>query len=139
MSTDLAIQDPSKLGWPPMLPVELALRETSPRELCESYGIDQADWDRLRADPLFVAAVKQAVDELRHDGMSFKVKAKLQSEVLLQKSFEMINAPYEQVPANVKAQLIIHTVKVAGLDASRDQGAGAGAGVIAALKIEIQL
>ena len=72
MSTDLAIQDPSKLGWPPMLPIELALRETSPRELCESYGIDQTDWDRLRADPLFVAAVKQAVDELRHDGMSFQ-------------------------------------------------------------------
>jgi hypothetical protein len=139
MSNDLVLQDPSKLGWPPMLPFELALRETAPRELCESYGIDQIEWDRLRADPLFIAAVKGAVDELRHDGVSFRVKARLQSEMLLQKSFEMIQAPYDQVPAAVKADLIKHTVRVAGLDASRDQGAGAGAGVIAALKIDINL
>lgn len=139
MSNDLVVQDPAKLGWPPMLPIELALRETSPRELCESYGIDQYEWDRLRTDPLFIAALKQAVDELRHDGMSFRVKARLQSDVLLQKSFEMINAPYDQVPASVKADLIKHTVRVAGLDASRDQGGGAGAGIIAALKIDINL
>ena len=140
MSNDLAVaQDPATLGWPPALPVELALRETSPHELCESYGIDQIEWDRLRVDPLFIAAVTQAVDELRHDGVSFKSKARLQSEMLLAKSFEMINAPYEQVPAAVKADLIKHTVRVAGLDASRDQGGGAGAGVIAALKIDINL
>jgi len=139
VSNDLALQDPATLGWPPTLPIELALRETSPRDLCESYGIDQVEWDRLRADPIFIAAVKMAVDELRHDGMSFRVKARLQSNVLLQKSFEMIDAPYDVVPAAVKADLIKHTVKVAGLDASREQGAGAGAGVIAALKIELHL
>jgi hypothetical protein len=134
-----ALVDPSQFGWPPTLPLELALRESSPRDLCASYGIDQAEWDRLRVDPIFVAAVKQAVDSLRHDGMSFRLKARLQSEVLLAKSFEMINAPYEQVPAAVKADLIKHTVKVAGLDASREQGGGPGAGVIAALKIDINL
>lgn len=139
MSTDLALRDPAQLGWPPTLPIELALRETSPRELCESYGIDSVEWDRLRADPLFIAAVKQAVDELRHDGMSFRTKARLQSEMLLEKSFEMINAPYDVVPAAVKADLIKHTVKVAGLDASRDQGGGPGVGVIAALKIDINI
>lgn len=138
MSNDLITQDPAQLGWPPMLPVELALRETSPRDLCESYGIDVDEWDRLRSDPLFIAALKLAVDELRHDGMSFRVKARLQSEVLLQKSFQMINAPYEIVPAAVKADLIKYTMRVAGLDASRDQG-GTGAGVIAALKIDIDL
>jgi len=42
--------DPAKIGWPPTLPIEIALREQTPKEICAAYGIDRAEWQRLCAD-----------------------------------------------------------------------------------------
>jgi hypothetical protein len=128
--------DPAQLGWPTMLPVELALREHTPRELCLAYGVGQDDWDRLRADPLFVAEVRRCVAELQKEGMRFKVKARLQSEELLKKSWEMIHDSHETVPPAVKADLIKYTIRAAGLDGSRDQ---ANAVPLNPLQIQINL
>jgi hypothetical protein len=139
MSTDVDFpkRDPASLTWPATLPVELALRQSSPREICEYYGIDQTQWSRLRADPVFVAEVRDAVEMLRKDGMKFRAKAKLQSEALLQTSWDLIHSPSEKVPPAVKADLIKFTVRAAGLDGSKDQAASAQA--TAALQINIDL
>lgn len=102
--------------------MELALREHTPTELCHAYGMGRDDWDRLRADPLFVAEVQRCVAELQKDGMRFRIKARLQSEELLKKSWEMIHDTHEKVAPAVKADLIKYTIRAAGLDGSRDQG-----------------
>jgi hypothetical protein len=127
-------RDPSSIPWPPTLPVEIALRQQSPRAICEAYGIDQLEWDRLRHDPLFVDDVKHWIEELRKDGMSFKAKARLQAEELLQTSWNMIHKD-PSIPHAVKADLIKFTIRAAGLDGSKDQAANAG--VSNALQINI--
>lgn len=115
-------KDPASLPYPPTLPVEIALRQSTVKQVCEAYGIDQTEWNRLRFDPMFQADVKHWADELKKEGMSFKIKARLQSEELLKTSWAMIHAAGDAVPPNVKADLIKFTVRAAGLDGSKDQG-----------------
>lgn len=130
-----APRDPSRLPYPPTLPVEIALRQQTPQEVCAAYGIDQVEWDRLRHDPVFVDDLKKWVVELRKEGMSFKIKARLQSEELLKRSWDMTHASYEDVPPSVQADLIKFTIRAAGLDGSKDQAANATAQ--AALQINL--
>lgn len=140
MSTDLDLldrKDPAELGWPATMPIELAMRQHSVQEICEAYNVDQHQWNALRHDPLFVAAVKEAVETLRKDGMRFKTKARLQSEELLQTAWGLIHSSNEDVPPAVKADLIKFTIRAAGLDGSKDQAANATAA--AALQINLIL
>jgi hypothetical protein len=140
MSTQLTLQersprfDPSTLGWPPMLPVELAMHIDTAPAICEAYGIDRERFIELTNDPLFVAAYNTAKDELRKDGMSFRIKAKLQAEALLAKSWAIIHAT--DTPTTVKADLIKATVRWAGYEPKPD-GALAGGG--SAFQININL
>ena len=130
--------DPSELGYPPTLPLEVAMRQAKPADLCAAYGLTRQDWDTLKVNPSFVAAVEHYVDELKKEGVSFKMKARLQAEELLKTSWNMIHGPDDVVPANVKADLIKFTIRAAGLDGSKDQ-ANAGANVGTALQINISL
>jgi hypothetical protein len=112
--------DPARLGWPPTLPLEIALREHTPAEICKSYGIDLDQWNRLRADKGFQQAVIRYADQLKNEGMGFRLKAQLQSEALLRKSWSIIHDV--DTPANVKADLIKYTWKCAGHDRSAEAG-----------------
>jgi hypothetical protein len=149
MSTNLPAQfmdltaDPASLGWPPSLPFDLALAQQPIREICATYGIDRFEYDRLKADPAFRRAVAEATETLKEDGASFKLKARAQSEELLKTSWALIHKPLDQVSASVKAQLIMFTVRCAGLDASVEQkaraNAQAGAAALTALTINLHL
>jgi hypothetical protein len=135
-----ATADPAAiLGWPPSLPLELALAQQSVREICQSYGIDRHEYARLRVDPHFRKAVAEATETLKQDGMAFKMKAQAQSEELLKTSWSLIHAPLDQVAANVKAQLIQMTIRCAGLDASVEQKARASATAAAANLTALQI
>lgn len=119
--------DPSRLGYPATLPVELAMRTSSTRAICEAYGISEEEWDLIRFDPVFLADLQRAVDMLKEEGAGFKMKARLQSEALLQTSWRMIHNAL--TPPNVAADLIKSTARWAGFDtpASAQQGvAGTG-------------
>lgn len=120
-------RDPAALPYPPTLPVEIALRQMPVQAICEAYGIDQAEWNRLRYDPLFIEDLRKCVEELRKDGMSFKMKARLQSEELLKTSWNMIHDE-ANVPPAVRADLVKFTIRAAGLDGSKDQAAAAVVG-----------
>lgn len=120
--------DPAKrsaldLGWPPQLPIELALRTHTPKELCAAYGIEKAEWDELKLDPNFRAAVQAAMDEVRKDGVSFKLKARLMAEDYLANAYRMVNDKTGNVPANVKADLIKFTMRCAGFEKAGVDGA----------------
>jgi hypothetical protein len=129
--------DPSRLGYPPTLATEIALRQQPVKDICAAYGITLEQWKVICEDPIFVKELETAVNELKKDGMSFRVKARLQSEALLERSWEMIHADHDAVPPSVQADLLKFTVRAAGLDGSKDQAAGAGLGT--ALQININL
>jgi hypothetical protein len=126
--------DPATLGYPPTLPVEVALKTASIQRICESYGISRERWAVLRVDPAFVAHVQRIQQAVERDGgLGFKMKAQLQAEELLKTSWGLIHS--NTVPSSVKADLIKFTVRAAGLDGSKDQAAAQ----TPALQIQINL
>ncbi len=116
--------DPATLGYPATLPVEVAMRTSTVQNICEAYHLSKDDWDALRRNPLFVADVIAASEALKKDGMSFKMKAKLQAEEILKTSWTMIQ--HQDTPANVRADLIKATVRWAGYDADPKGATGVG-------------
>lgn len=140
MSTDLTIplpSDPATLGWPPTLAIEIALKTHPVHEVCEMYGIDRVEWQMIRADPRFIQELTRATAMLREEGMSFKIKAKLQAEEMLKESWRMVHDTSGAVPPSVKADLIKFTVRAAGL--SEEKPAAGAAGAVAGLSISINL
>jgi hypothetical protein len=135
--------DPATLGWPASLPLELAMAQQPVREICQAYGIDKFQYERLRLDPHFQKSILDAVEMLQQDGMAFKLKARAQAEALLMTSWSLIHAPGDEVSAPVKASLIQMTIRCAGLDASVEQKARAqataNAASLTALTINLHL
>lgn len=120
-------EDPAELGYPATLPIEVALRTAPIRRICEAYSITREEWEELRHHPQFIADVAAAHKELQKEGMSFKMKARLQSEELLKTSWRLIHASNDDVPPSVKADLIKFTIRAAGYEADAKNGAGASA------------
>lgn len=114
--------DPARLGYPPTFPIEIALRTSPVDEICEGYGISPEEWALIQNDPTFLADLKRAMDMLREEGMSFKVKAKLQAEELLKTAWREIHNV--ATPPNVRADLIKATVRWAGYETTSAQGNG---------------
>ena len=129
------VADPSLVGWPATLPLEVALKSHDLGDVLEAYGITPERWQTLKVDPLFVADVQFYHDELKKDGMSFKLKARLQSEELLKTAWKMIHDAV--TPAAVRADMLKFVVRVAGLDASKDGPASMGN--VMGLQININL
>lgn len=108
--------DPSKVAWPSTLPLELALKTASPKELKEHYGFTDEEWDALRENPVFVTDLAEKCDLVKQEGMSFKLKCQLQSEALLETNWKLIHAPTSEVPAASKVKLMEATWRMAGFD-----------------------
>lgn len=122
-------------AYPLSLPVEIALQVAPVREICEAYGITKERFRQLLDNPVFLEDLRRAREMVRQDGMTFKLKAQLQSGELLKTSWTMIHN--EALPATVRADLLKFTVRVAGLDASKDQAANAAQ--VPGLNIQINL
>jgi hypothetical protein len=125
-------KDPTELGFPHLLPLELALGESSPRDICAEYEITKAQFAKMLKLPGFMKAYEEAKNIVAN-GMGFRIKAQLQSEELLKTSWALIHS--SGTPSHVKADLIKHTWKVAGYEPKDEKGPlGAGG-----LQINIQL
>lgn len=129
--------NPAELGYPPTFPIEVAMRVAPVKDICAAYGIEREEWDRLRYSPEFIRDLRAAHDMLRKEGMTFRIKARLQAEELLKTSWEMIHDRTGETPASVRADLLKFTVRAAGLEESRNQSGGDG--VNNNLQINIQL
>ena len=116
-------KNPARIeGWPSTLPLEIALRVAPIPTICQAYGIDKPEYERLRSDPAFRDAVKKVADQLAlGGGVSFKLKAQLMAEDLLDKVYDMTHASYAIVPPQVQADMIKTVVKAAGFDGSQDR------------------
>lgn len=129
--------NPAEIGtYPPTLPIEIALRTAPLPEICAAYSISHEEWLVLRNDPVFQRDLTAAVELVKKDGMSFKLKAQLQADELLKTSWKMIHSNNEEVPASVRADLLKFTVRAAGLAEPAEKGSG---GPQNALQININL
>ena len=95
---------PLSTAWPPELALELALGLEDEAAICARYGIDHDALNALLCTPAFQAQLTQYRRDLHENGEIFRAKARMQAELLLDKSFRLINDP--ATPANVKAQII---------------------------------
>ena len=111
--------DPADMGWPITLPLDIAMAEVPLRQIFANHELDEDDFIRLKNNPQFVMEVKKLKDELAKDGASFKMRAKMQAEFMLKKSFQMVHDP--ATPAPVKADLIKSTVRWAGYEPKKDE------------------
>lgn len=136
-STTIRPSNPSTIGYPHTLPIEVALKVAPIKEICEAYGLTKQDWDQLRFDPVFIADVSRVSRALQQEGMSFKLKAQLQAEELLKTSWKLIHDTSGDVPPSVKADLIKSTWRMSGLDESKNKANTAE--ITAALQININL
>lgn len=111
----LLARNPAELGYPPMLPVELALRIETPANICAIYNISRDEFTTIIKHPVFIKAYQEAVESLKVNGMSFKLKAQMQAEAYLQTSFQMVQD--KNTSDSVRADLLKNTVRWAGYDA----------------------
>jgi hypothetical protein len=110
-------KDPSKIGlYPPTLPIEVALQETSLADIKAEYQFTDEEWAALPHNPNFISDLKAAKEMLKKEGMSFKVKARLQADELLKRSWVLIHSSTDVVPPSVQADLIKATMRWAGYD-----------------------
>ena len=117
-------ENPAKKGWTAGLVVDVALG-TSDDVLCSTYELQDHELKWIKEDPGFLIQLAAVQKELDKEGVSFRMKARLQAEALLETSWALIHSP--ATPAAVKAGLIKDTVRWSGWDAPPQEG-GAGRG-----------
>jgi hypothetical protein len=114
------LRNPALLGFPPTLPVELALGDHNAQTICDAYGITRTEFESLCENPVFQKAFADASELLQKEGMSFRIKARMQAEELLKASWNLIENP--GTSASVKADLIKATWRVAGFEPKATDG-----------------
>ena len=133
-------KDPTKVGFPPTLPLEIAARIAPIKDICEGYNIDRETWEALRLNPVFQQACEEAQKVVSEPGGVFKVKARTMAEALLPRMYQLATRDdFDLVPASVQATLIQTAIKVSGLDASIEQKGNAQGKAIAANPLQIQI
>lgn len=90
-------------------------------DIFRAYGLEEADYLRITNDPIFLKTLETYVEELADPKKSFQMKARLQSEKLLETSWDLIHSKNDQVAAPVKADLIKATWRMAGVDGSKEE------------------
>jgi len=88
-----------------------------------SHGLTPADLADFSKDPVFTRRVQDYCTNIKENGLTFKLKAKAQAEILLETSFDLIHD--KDVSPAVKADLIKWTAKVAGLEPTGKEGGAA--------------
>lgn len=96
---------------------------SKPQSLLAEYGYLPSDLAEFSREPLFMRKVEQFQKQLQENGFTFKVKAQMQAEELLDTSWELIHA---DVSPAVKADLIKWTAKVAGFEPTGGKDGGVG-------------
>lgn len=110
------------------LAVELALKLDDSETIFARHGYSPSMALELIESPAFSALLAKAVQEVRESGMSFRAKARVMAEDLLQHGYEI--ATDEHASAAVRADLIQWMARVADLEPApkKDGGAGAAGG-----------
>lgn len=106
--------DATHLGFPAMLPVELAMKTAPVKDICAAYGLTREAFADLVQDPVFQFAYTAACEQLQKEGMSFKLKAQLIAEEALRHAHSMMTD--KDIPASVRADMAKSLVRWAGYE-----------------------
>ena len=98
-----------------------------PAVLLKEYGFTPADLAAFSKEPLFEQRVRAYQTQLKERGFTFRLKAQVQAELLLDTSWGLIHN--DDVSPAVKADLIKWTSKVAGLEPTKDSSGAGDSGV----------
>lgn len=122
---------PLKTRWTDRFALDLAMTlegsGESDKDLLKSYNFSPLDLQVFSQDPLFIQRVEHYRVQLKEHGLSFKLKARAQAELLLDTSWDVIHT--EDVSAAVKADLIKWTAKMAGYEPAKGPETGGDGGV----------
>jgi len=81
---------PTELGFPPGLPVELALGLNSPKDICLGHGVSRDEFEALAENPIFKAQFNHFMEmRTEPDGM-FRLQATLMSTKALDEQYKMM-------------------------------------------------
>ena len=135
MANTLTRPKPPSPSWSDKLAFEVALTLEGSNEpiatILANHNLTPDQFKALGNDPTFVKRVETYRQDIEKNGLTFKLKAKAQAELLLDTSFDLIHHP--DVPAAVKADLIKSTVKWAGLEPQKEgptEGSGSGVSIV---------
>jgi hypothetical protein len=127
--TEVSARNPTELTFHPMLPYEVAMKVDTPKNIATAYGLSKDQFAAILAHPVFIKAYQDAIEALKIEGMSFKLKARLQAEAYLDTAFRMTQNP--GTSDAVRADLIKNTVRWAGYDKKAEEtNAGTGFNII---------
>lgn len=130
MSHDTLTVAPLKRKWDDRFALDLAMNLEGSGDdlptLLQEYRITTDELVEFTQDPLFDRRVQEFRVQLREKGLTFRLKAKAQAELLLETSYDLIHQ--QDVSPAVKADLIKWTAKMAGFDV-QEKNNGADNGV----------
>lgn len=106
------------------LPFEIVMRTGTLEEIREAYKYSEEEFGYLMSDPVFIAAIQSAAEQVKDEGVTFKLKAQMQADALLDKSWQMIHDP--KTPPSVAASLLKETIGWAGYAAKDEKPAATG-------------
>lgn len=119
---------PLKSRWDDRFALDLAMTlegsGSKMDQLLADYRFTEDDLIAFSAEPLFAKRVEFYQSQLRENGVSFKLKAKAQAELLLDTSWNVIHT--DDVSPAVKADLIKWTAKMAGYEPQKESTADTG-------------
>lgn len=110
---------PTEASFDPRLAFEVALGHMPIEEIYPRYQLTEFDWMRLAVQPTFKHAVIKYQEEISEQGISFRMKARVQAESYLKDAHLLIKHP--MTPPTVKADMIKWTTKVADLEPKQNK------------------
>jgi len=114
-----------RADWQISLIVDVAL-DVDDDSILDAYNLQAHQLDEIKANPMFKVEVARLKKEIERDGSSFKLKARIQAEAMLERSWQMVHNP--ATPAPVAADLIKATARWAGYDSNGTSSVSGGAG-----------
>ena len=126
---------PTATHWTPRFAMDIAMAlELGPAgdvpAVLRQYGVSDGAYLQFTKDPVFTRQVEAFRSEVRDKGVTFRLKARVMAEELLNTSWSMIHD--RSVPPVVRADLIKQTVTWSGLapkDAPADAGSAGGVAI----------
>jgi len=117
----------------PKFVFELAAGLEDPDHIAEKYHLRSETWDSLRQDENFRKVVDSKRAELQKSGYTFRLKAALAAEDLLDEVYVGAKSPDASLSA--KLESFKYLTKIAGLEPKEDKSLAVGTGF--SIKIEL--
>ena len=113
-----------QLDFDPKLAFDIALQYDPVPVVLRNHGVTADQYAQLKAHRPFLLAIKNFRDEIREKGVTFKMKAKMLAEDLLEDAYLMSRNP--DTPASVRMKGIENVVRWAEHEPRKDTGGGDG-------------